>query len=145
MLSYVPPLPPLWFPSLVLTSLSGTDTISWCLKLLESCRRGAGGPPLLARGSDWISCSSCHLEGTHETELSQMSTGEEGNLSLLPAARCSQLGTVLVTTQPQINTRLLGSQAEDPKLWALQLCFMDLTHFCSDWVCGLISATHQFT
>lgn len=33
-------------------------------------------------------------------------------------------------------------QAEDPKLRALRLWFMD---FCSDWVCELISATHWLT
>lgn len=36
-------------------------------------------------------------------------------------------------------------QAEDPKLWALWLWFTDLAHWCCDWVCELISATHWFT
>lgn len=66
--------PPLLFLSLVLTSLSDTGTISWCLKLLERCRRGAGQLPLLARGSDWLSCSLCLLEGSQNKELSQMSS-----------------------------------------------------------------------
>lgn len=66
--------PPLLFPSPVLTSLSGTGTTSWCLKLLERCRRGAGQLPLLARGSDLFLCSSCLLEGSHNKELSQMSS-----------------------------------------------------------------------